>query len=149
MLIAMLDEGKRAEAELFIVDYLTGVYLDHFLEVTRKHWMPGGHEGSQSNEHVPYEILIGAMNSALASEKEEYNDDSEVAEYNDELIAANKKPLTWQNILNYKHLPTLGWSLHTFSEQAKTLGFPYFCWNDRIYETESGEDTSYIASEIK
>lgn len=150
ILIDMMSEGKREEAELFIVDYLKGVYLNLFLELTRKHWMPGGHEGSQNQEHEPYKILINAMQHALDQEAASYDDyDDELGEYNNDLIETGQKPITWQNVLNYKHLPALGWSLSTFSEQATTLGFPYFCWNDRIYETETGNDTGFVAVDIR
>ncbi|RWZ87275.1 MAG: hypothetical protein EO766_12180 [Hydrotalea sp. AMD] len=62
-------------------------------------------------------------------------------------MSSIKKLIQWHNILNYKHLPKLGYSMYTFCQVAEQLGYPYFCWNDRIYDTETREDTGYIIME--
>lgn len=59
----------------------------------------------------------------------------------------NKKPVQWQNILNYKHAPMFSFDLGAFCKQARTLGYPYFNWNDRIYDTDDGHFTGYVVEE--
>ena len=73
----MLTNGRRAEAELLMIDYLKGQYIDNFMEATRKNWGPAGHEGSQSQEADDYRILIGATTAALDAEKDEHDADNE------------------------------------------------------------------------
>ena len=54
--------------EAFLTEYLKGVFIDNFMEVTRKSWIPAGHEGSQSQEFDEYRLLIGAMNKVMDAE---------------------------------------------------------------------------------
>lgn len=138
----LLLAGNKEGATELIKDYLIGSYIELFLSYTRKQWIPGGHEGSQTNEHEPYEVLIAATQAVIANKKEE----SEIDYFNND---ESNIPINWQNVLNYKHLPSLGWNIETFRSQAQTLGFPYFCWNDRIYNTTTGEDTDFVKDDVK
>ena len=47
---------------------------------------------------------------------------------------------TWQNTLDY-NAPGAEWWGHidTFREAAKGVGYPYIYWNDRVYDTATGE----------
>lgn len=55
--------------EKLLIEYLKGLFIDSFMEATRKSWIPGGHEGSQSAEIAEYRLLIGAMTTALDAEE--------------------------------------------------------------------------------
>jgi hypothetical protein len=72
VLMSLLKEGKREEADLLVVDLLKGHYINMFMELTRKNWAPGGHEGSQSQEADEYRLLIKATTNALDVEKAYY-----------------------------------------------------------------------------
>ena len=73
VLLSLLKDGKRAEAELLVIDLLKGHYIDAYMEATRKNWAPGGHEGSQSQETDEYRLLIKAMTNVLDVEKAEWD----------------------------------------------------------------------------
>lgn len=75
-IIKMMLDGMRVEAEELLTEYLKGAFLNSFMEDTRNHWMPGGHEGSQGDEHGGYQALIGAMSRALTAEKAKYEEDN-------------------------------------------------------------------------
>lgn len=49
---------------------------------------------------------------------------------------------TWENVFNTSHKR---YGFITIAQvTAETAAYPYFCWNDRVYSTSSGEDTGYI-----
>lgn len=73
-----LDQVLALEA--LLTEYLKGVFIDSFMEVTRKSWIPGGHEGSQSQELDEYRLLIGAMNKVIDAEQAEYDYENGVDE---------------------------------------------------------------------
>jgi len=51
------------------------------MEITRKSWIPGSNEGSQSQEYEPYRVLMAAMNKVMAARDAEYgNEDCEEEE---------------------------------------------------------------------
>lgn len=44
-------------------------------------------------------------------------------------------PITWKNILfPHKHYGLI----YSFTDVAEELGYPYFCWNEIIYDTKTG-----------
>lgn len=49
---------------------------------------------------------------------------------------------TWENVFNSSH------NLHGFiviaQGVAESAGYPYFRWNDRVYDTVTGNPTDYI-----
>lgn len=76
----LVIEDKRDEIEKILTDYLLGCFINSFMEDSRKVWIPGCHEGSQSMEHAPYRILNNAIAEVLDAEKaefDEYNDTEE------------------------------------------------------------------------
>lgn len=80
MMQQLVIEDKRDEIEKILKDYLLGCFIDSFMEDSRKVWIPGCHEGSQSMEHGPYRILNNAIAEVLDAEKaefDEYNDTEE------------------------------------------------------------------------
>ena len=75
IIIDLLKAGNKADAETLLVELLKGSYLDSFMDSTRKVWLPGCHEGSQSQYYDGYEALTGAINRVVASEKAKYEDE--------------------------------------------------------------------------
>lgn len=67
----LMNEGKIKEATEFMIDMLKGLYINCFMEMTRRHWAPGGHEGSQGQEAHGYRIMAEATLRALDREKKE------------------------------------------------------------------------------
>lgn len=71
--VRLLAAGDRLEAQALLVDILRASFINSFMEMTRKQWMPGGHEGSQSNEPEGYRVLCSAITTALDREKAEWD----------------------------------------------------------------------------
>ena len=65
---------KVLKIEALITEYLKGVFIDSFMEVTRKSWIPAGHEGSQCQELDEYRLLIGAMTKVMDAEEAYYKE---------------------------------------------------------------------------
>lgn len=81
--IELLETNNRSAAEELMVEHLKGQFINGFMEVTRHNWAPGGHEGSQSNDHDGYRTLCNAITSVLDAEQAEWdaeNLDDEEAE---------------------------------------------------------------------
>lgn len=62
-------------AKEFLIDYIKGCYLDSFMSATRKNWMPGGHEGSQSGVNPEYGVLIGSIQMGIDKDKKQREED--------------------------------------------------------------------------
>lgn len=77
LIIESVANGDRMLAEQLMTDHLKAVYLDSFMHEVRKVWIPGAHEGSQTQEHVGYHALIGAMTRALEVERKSWEEDDE------------------------------------------------------------------------
>ena len=84
IVIGLMQEGKVKEATELMVDFIKGLYLNCFMEMTRRNWTPAGHEGSQGREAHGYRIMAEATLRALAREKDEYlkEVDDEYSEFN-------------------------------------------------------------------
>lgn len=76
VVIKLFAEGNREEAQAVLVDILRASFIDSFMNSVRKTWMPGGHEGSQSQEHKPYRVLSNAINLVLDREKAEWEEEN-------------------------------------------------------------------------
>jgi hypothetical protein len=68
-LIDLIAEGRRDDAITFVTDYLKGAFINSLIDSTRRQWMPGCHEGSQSNYHDGYRVLIDATTKILDAEE--------------------------------------------------------------------------------
>lgn len=68
-LVADNDDDLLAHV---LIDFLTGKFIDQFMERTRKVWIPGCHEGSQSSEDDAYRSLMAAMTAVLDEDKAKY-----------------------------------------------------------------------------
>lgn len=54
---------------------------------------------------------------------------------------------SWKDVLNSRATNAPWWGhILKFWEEAKRLGYPYFEWNERIYDTVTGEDTNRTVS---
>jgi len=62
-------------ATKIIEDHLKARYVACFMDSTRKSWLPGAHQGSQSQDHDGYNVLISAMTDALANERKRWDED--------------------------------------------------------------------------
>jgi hypothetical protein len=54
----------------------------------------------------------------------------------------NKEYPSWENTLSQRtinHKETRIWHIQNLAEVAADLGYPYICWNDRIYEVSRPE----------
>ena len=63
--IELLMQGKRDLAHEIMSEHLKGKFVDTFMGMTRKSWIPGGHEGSQQEDFAPYRALISSMNKVM------------------------------------------------------------------------------------
>lgn len=75
IVIDLMQAGKVKEATEVMVDLLKGHYINCFMEMTRRNWAPGGHEGSQANEPHGYRIMAEATLRAIEREKAAYIED--------------------------------------------------------------------------
>jgi nuclear transport factor 2 (NTF2) superfamily protein len=72
-IVDLVEQGKRQEAEELLTEHLKAVYIDSFYHATRNVWAPGCHEGSQSQDHDGYRVLVSAITKVLDAEKVEYD----------------------------------------------------------------------------
>lgn len=77
VVVELMKKGRRKETQDILIEYLRGKYLDSFMHSTRRVWMPGAHEGSQSQEHHGYRILNAAIAQVLDKEKAEFEEEND------------------------------------------------------------------------
>lgn len=75
LIIDLLKNGKRKEAEELLTENIKSKFIDSFMDDVRKVWIPGCHEGSQSQEYDSYTLLIDVMQIAIAADKSEFEDE--------------------------------------------------------------------------
>ncbi len=76
-IVDLVEQDKRQEAEALLTEHLKAVYIDSFYHSTRNIWAPGCHEGSQSQDHDGYRVLVSAITKVLDAEKAEYDEENE------------------------------------------------------------------------
>jgi hypothetical protein len=69
---ALLKTDRRDDAIDLLSVFALGYILNSFLDSVRKLWMPGGHEGSQSQDHDGYRLLNIATTNVLDDIDKEY-----------------------------------------------------------------------------
>lgn len=57
------------------------------------------------------------------------------------------KTITWENCLN-TGFKLLG-HISLAKQHADALGYPFFLWNDRVYEADGYRDTGYTAENLR
>lgn len=72
VVIDLMQEGKRKEAQDLLIEHLKAKYIDGFMHATRRVWIPGAHEGSQEQEHHGYRIMNAAIAKVLDAKKAEF-----------------------------------------------------------------------------
>ena len=72
LILELLLSGDRAQARALMVEHLRAKFVDTFMSMTRKSWIPGGHEGSQGQEFEPYRALISTMNKIMDTRDAEW-----------------------------------------------------------------------------
>ena len=82
VVLQLMADGNREEAQAVLVDILRASFINSFMEFTRKQWMPAGHEGSQTQEHMPYRVLCNAINSVLDYKQADREDE----DFDDKLV---------------------------------------------------------------
>jgi hypothetical protein len=84
VVIDLMQEGKRKEAQDLLIECLKAKYIDGFMHSTRRVWIPGAHEGSQGQEHHGYRVMNDAIDAVLKAEKAEWEKDTgeEYTEFN-------------------------------------------------------------------
>lgn len=84
----LLTENTTASLEQLkqlMTEHIRGLFVEQFMNSARKTWIPGGHEGSQSESGVALQALYAATTAALDREKaeceEDYHDDDALDEW--------------------------------------------------------------------
>jgi hypothetical protein len=69
----LLKENKISEVIALFKTYILGMSVDAYMHAVRKTWIPGGHEGSQSQESDEYRLLCSTIIGALDREQAEWD----------------------------------------------------------------------------
>ena len=72
--VELLKQGDRATARELLIEHLKAMFVNTFMEMTRKSWIPGSNEGSQRQEFEPYRALMASMNKVMVARDAEYGD---------------------------------------------------------------------------
>ena len=70
-------QGDRAQARELLIEHMKALFVNKFMESTRKSWIPGSQEGSQSQAYAPYRALMVSMNKVITAAEAEYEDEEE------------------------------------------------------------------------
>lgn len=72
----LVANSQKEQLKELLADCLKGVFIDAFMDRTRKLWTPGGHEGSQNTDVDGHKILISTVQEAIDfQEYQRANDD--------------------------------------------------------------------------
>jgi hypothetical protein len=77
-LVQLIKDKKFEEANLFLVEYMKGVFINRLIDKTRRQWIPGCHEGSQSADLDGYIALNNAISDRIEIEEHEYDELEEI-----------------------------------------------------------------------
>jgi hypothetical protein len=75
--LELIMQGDRAQARELLIEHMKALFVNKFMESTRKSWIPGSQEGSQSQAYAPYRALWVSMNKVITAAEAEYEDDEE------------------------------------------------------------------------
>jgi hypothetical protein len=76
-LVEIILANNLVRAKELMIDHLKGMFVDKFMEITRKSWIPGGHEGSQQNDFAPYQALMECMENYMLRVESEFDEEME------------------------------------------------------------------------
>lgn len=71
----LMRNGQWDSIPAIFESALTGLWIDTYMNRTRKLWVPTGGKGSQSSDHQGYRLLTNAINSVLDNEQHHFDDD--------------------------------------------------------------------------
>jgi len=74
-LAMLLQDGNEQRAAELLTEHLKARFINYFMEITRKSWIPQSGEGSQDQDLAPYRVLMAAMGQVI--KKHENPDDEE------------------------------------------------------------------------
>jgi len=75
LILDLMVDGNRTEAETILIEHLKACFIDAFYDICRRVWIPAGHEGSQANELSGYRVLINQIEAAITREENERGED--------------------------------------------------------------------------
>lgn len=64
----LISKGKYTQADTLLKEHLKALWLDGYMNSIRKLWIPGGFEGSQSQESQGYKLMANAILDVLNQE---------------------------------------------------------------------------------
>lgn len=70
----LIAEGNFKDAKVLIVEYLKGIAVDSFMEVTRRSWCPTSGEGSQNEALEEHALLANVTLSTIKKIEKEWED---------------------------------------------------------------------------
>jgi hypothetical protein len=65
LLVDMLEAGDDQRVLELLTEHVKSLFINNFMEITRKSWMPQCGEGSQYQDPAPYRVLMAAMDYML------------------------------------------------------------------------------------
>jgi len=75
LLVDMLEAGDDQRAVELLTEHLKAIFVNNFMEITRKSWMPQCGEGSQYQDPAPYRVLMAAMDYMLKQIEKDEDDE--------------------------------------------------------------------------
>ena len=73
-ILEVLMQAETLTACELMIGHLKGMFVDTFMESTRKSWIPGGQEGSQSQDYAPYRALMHSMNKVMEARDADWDE---------------------------------------------------------------------------
>jgi hypothetical protein len=73
-LIDLIAQVELEDAIAFTTEYVKGAFINSILDSTRRQWIPGCHEGSQSCNHDGYRMLLDATAKMLDNDEERWDE---------------------------------------------------------------------------
>jgi hypothetical protein len=70
----LLANDQQPLAKSLLIEHLKGIFVNSFMEMTRKSWIPGGQEGSQRQEYEPYRALMNSMSRSMEAYEKSLED---------------------------------------------------------------------------
>jgi len=71
----LVANHQKEQLKKLLTDCLKGVFIDAFMDRTRKLWTPGGHEGSQNTDVDGHKILLSVVQDAINYEENSRSND--------------------------------------------------------------------------
>jgi hypothetical protein len=76
-LVSLVQQNRIEDAKQFATDALKGAFMIHFMEMTRRSWIPQCGEGSQNTELAGHKLLAQTILDIVAKEEKEFEYDED------------------------------------------------------------------------